>query len=78
MSHIVVIKAEVRDAGAVRAACQRLRLPEPVEGTHANLTRARHFLHRAGQHVRLGFSRWAVAGSRTRCPPSRDRDCFIV
>ena len=49
MSHIVVIKAEVRDAGAVRAACQRLRLPEPVEGTHANLTCASYFLHRAGQ-----------------------------
>jgi hypothetical protein len=38
MSHIVVIKAEVRDAGAVRAACQRLRLPEPVEGTHRLFT----------------------------------------
>ena len=33
MSHIVTIKTEVRDAAAVRAACQRLRLPQPTEGT---------------------------------------------
>ena len=34
MSHLVTIKTEVRDAAAVRAACQRLRLPAPTEGTH--------------------------------------------
>lgn len=34
MSHVVSIKTEIRDAGAVRAACQRLRLPPPVDGTH--------------------------------------------
>jgi hypothetical protein len=34
MSHIVEIKTEVRDAAAVRAACQRLELPPPVQGTH--------------------------------------------
>ena len=33
MSHIVTIKTEVRDATAVRAACQRLKLPQPVHGT---------------------------------------------
>lgn len=33
MSHIVTIKTEVRDAAAVRAACQRLQLPQPVHGT---------------------------------------------
>jgi hypothetical protein len=33
LSHIVVVKTEVRDAAAVRAACQRLALAEPVEGT---------------------------------------------
>ena len=33
MSHIVSIKTEVRDAAAVRAACQRLKLPQPVHGT---------------------------------------------
>ena len=33
MSHIVTIKTEVRDAEAVRAACRRLNLPEPVHGT---------------------------------------------
>lgn len=32
MSHIVTIKTEVRDAAAVRAACKRLGLTEPVEG----------------------------------------------
>jgi hypothetical protein len=33
MSHIVTIKTEVRDATAVRRACLRLGLPQPVEGT---------------------------------------------
>ena len=32
MSHIVTVKTEVRDAAAVRAACNRLGLAEPVEG----------------------------------------------
>jgi hypothetical protein len=32
VSHIVSIKTEVRDAAAVRAACQRLRLAAPIEG----------------------------------------------
>ena len=32
MSHIVQIQTEVRDAAAIGAACQRLRLPEPVFG----------------------------------------------
>jgi hypothetical protein len=34
MSHIVTIKTEVRDASAVRAACQRLGLSQPTSGTH--------------------------------------------
>jgi hypothetical protein len=33
LSHIVAIKTEVRDPAAVRAACGRLGLPQPVEGT---------------------------------------------
>lgn len=33
MSHIVTIKTEVRDIEAVRAACKRLNLAEPVQGT---------------------------------------------
>jgi len=33
LSHIVVIKTEIKDTAAVRAACQRLGLPEPVQGT---------------------------------------------
>ena len=33
MSHIVQIQTEIRDASAIRAACNRLRLPEPVFGT---------------------------------------------
>ena len=31
MSHIVQIQTEIRDASAIRAACNRLRLPEPVD-----------------------------------------------
>lgn len=34
MSHIVTIKTEIRDATAVQAACQRLKLPPPVHGNH--------------------------------------------
>ena len=34
MSHIVQIQTEVRDAAAVRPACDRLKLPQPVHGTH--------------------------------------------
>ncbi len=33
MSHIVQIQTEVRDALAIQAACRRLGLPQPVEGT---------------------------------------------
>lgn len=33
MSHIVTIKTEVRDPEAVRAACRRLSLEEPAQGT---------------------------------------------
>jgi hypothetical protein len=33
VSHIVSITTEIRDAEAVRAACSRLGLPTPVEGT---------------------------------------------
>lgn len=32
MSHIVSVKTQVRDATAIRTACQRLGLAEPVEG----------------------------------------------
>lgn len=33
MSHIVTIKTEVRDVAAILAACRRLGLSEPVQGT---------------------------------------------
>jgi hypothetical protein len=33
MSHLVTIKAQIKDATAIAAACQRLGLPAPVEGT---------------------------------------------
>ena len=33
MSHIVSIKTQVKDAHAVRAACRRLQLAAPEEGT---------------------------------------------
>ena len=32
MSHIVQIQTTITDAAAVRAACQRLGLPQPVQG----------------------------------------------
>lgn len=32
MSHIVVVKTQIRDAAALAAACRRLQLPEPVHG----------------------------------------------
>lgn len=38
MSHVVTIRTEIRDAGAVQAACQRLRLPAPVQGRHRLFT----------------------------------------
>ena len=34
MSHIVTIETEVRDAAAVHAACERLKLPAPAHGVH--------------------------------------------
>jgi len=34
LSHLVEIRTEVRDATAVSAACQRLQLPQPVQGIH--------------------------------------------
>ncbi len=33
MSHVVEIKTEVRDAAAIAAACQRLKIPAPIHGT---------------------------------------------
>ena len=38
MSHVVEIKSEVRDPVAVRSACDRLGLPQPVQGTHRLFT----------------------------------------
>jgi hypothetical protein len=35
VSHIVEIRTEIRDPEAVAAACHRLGLPEPVQGTAA-------------------------------------------
>ncbi len=34
MSRVVTIATQVRDCGALRAACHRLGLAEPVLGTH--------------------------------------------
>ena len=38
MSHIVEIKTELRDPVAVRSACDRLKLPKLVQGTHRLFT----------------------------------------
>lgn len=32
MSHIVTVETQIRDPAAIRAACGRLRIPEPVFG----------------------------------------------
>jgi hypothetical protein len=34
MSHIVTIETEVRDASAVQAACERLKMPAASDGMH--------------------------------------------
>lgn len=34
MSHIVQIETQVREKLAVQAACERLKLPQPMDGTH--------------------------------------------
>ena len=39
MSHIVTIKTEVRDANAVRSACGRRCLAQPVQGVHSLFSR---------------------------------------
>jgi hypothetical protein len=38
LSHVVTIKTEVRDQAAIAAACQRLDLVGPREGTHKLFT----------------------------------------
>ena len=38
MSHIVSLKVQIRDPAAIQAACQRLRLSQPVQGTHKLFT----------------------------------------
>ena len=48
MSHIVELKTEIRDAAAVGAACKRLKLPQPVQGTHKLFTN-----HATGLAVQL-------------------------
>lgn len=35
MSHIVSIRTQLKDVAAIRAACRRLDLPEPVQGKAA-------------------------------------------
>jgi hypothetical protein len=55
MSHVVTIKTEIRDLVALRAACRRLQIPEPVH------ERVRLFSSEAtGQAVRLPRWRYPV------------------
>ena len=63
MSHIVQIRTEIRDAEAVRAACKRLNLDEPVQGT-ARLDEGEV----SGLLVRL-----RADGGRPSCHPSAGR-----
>ena len=63
MSHIVTVKTQVLDAAAVHAACQRLRLPQPVQGTH------RLFTNQAtGLAVQL--PKWRIPSSAMSAPAS--------
>ena len=39
MSHIVTIETKVRDASAVQAACERLKLPAAAHGLHELFSR---------------------------------------
>lgn len=55
MSHIVTIETQVRDPAAVRAACRRLQLPPPSEGTFRLFSGAA-----AGLGVRLPGWRYPV------------------
>ena len=32
MSHTVTIKTQIRDIQAIQAACQRLKMPQPIQG----------------------------------------------
>ena len=66
MSHIVTVKTEVRDHAAVAAACRRLALPEPVQGT-AQLYSGQA----SGLLVRP--ARLALPGRHRHRPPARIR-----
>lgn len=48
MSHIVQIKTEVRDVEAIKGACRRLKLEEPVNANHHVFS-----VHRQGWGVKL-------------------------
>lgn len=48
MSHIVQIKTECRDLEALKGACRRLKLAEPVKGNHHVFS-----VHREGYAVKL-------------------------
>ena len=55
MSHIVSIQTEVRDPAAIRSACDRLKLPEPVFGATKLFTNSAN-----GWAVRLNEWRYPV------------------
>jgi hypothetical protein len=44
VSHIVQIQTQIRDPAAVRAACERLKLPSPTEGKFCLYATAAHGL----------------------------------
>ena len=57
MSHVVSIQTDVRDPVAIRAACERLKLPEPVLGKQ-NCSAVRPQAGRCD--YRSGDIRWCV------------------
>jgi hypothetical protein len=61
MSHIVTIETEVRDASAVQAACERLKVPPAAHGLHELFSGTAH-----GLAVRLpGWTYPAVCNLKT-------------
>jgi hypothetical protein len=55
LSHIVTIKTQLRDATAISAACQRLGLPQPVQGT------AQLFAGQTAQGLLVNLPGWRYA-----------------
>ena len=75
LSHIVEIKTEVRDAGGVRAACDRLRLEPPVDGKTRLFSReAEGSLFGCG----TGVIRWCFRRRRQKLSTTTTVDAGVI